>query len=400
MPEVLAAIPAILSAIGSAGAGVAGTIAGGAEALGAGSGLAAAIGGAGTGALEGAALGAGEAALTHGNILKGAEFGGLTGGAIGGIGPALGGALGGGATANFAGDLLAGAGAGALGGKITGGNVGTDALLGGVGGAAAGLPGLLSSAGTPGAGGGAGGGGGLSAASGAAPAGVGAGTPSASLDINQLGSINTSAPLTAAAGGAGASAGPGSIGTVNPAAGAPGVAAGSGAGGGLLSSLTKKPGVLLSGGILGLDALKGNQMPKGFNQLQTQADKLAQQGGQLQSYLQTGTLPPGVQQSINSAADSAQASIRQQYASRGMSGSSAEAQDLQHVAETVASQGATIATNLLQQGISETNMADQMYAQLMQVRMQQDAQLSSAVGNFASALALGSRPVTGGASAG
>ena len=108
MPEVLAAIPAILSAIGSAGAGVAGTIAGGAEALGAGSGLAAAIGGAGTGALEGAALGAGEAALTHGNILKGAEFGGLTGGAIGGIGPALGGALGGGATANFAGDLLAG----------------------------------------------------------------------------------------------------------------------------------------------------------------------------------------------------------------------------------------------------------------------------------------------------
>jgi hypothetical protein len=120
--------------------------------------------------------------------------------------------------------------------------------------------------------------------------------------------------------------------------------------------------------------------------LQGHAASLAANGQQLQSYLQTGQLPPGVQNSITSATKSAQASIRSQYAARGMTGSSAEAQDLANVQQQAASQGADIATKLLQTGITESQLSDQIYGELLKTSIAQDGQLQSAVGNFASSL--------------
>jgi hypothetical protein len=150
-----------------------------------------------------------------------------------------------------------------------------------------------------------------------------------------------------------------------------------------------KPSTLLGAVPLGIDLLEGNKQPANYGTLEQQAGTLAAGGNQLQSYLQSGTLPPGLQTSLNSAATAAQAAIKSRYATTGMSGSSAESQDLQNVANQVSGQGAQIALQLSQQGLSETQLSDQLYAQLMQTSLSQDNALSSAVGNFAGALALG-----------
>jgi hypothetical protein len=147
---------------------------------------------------------------------------------------------------------------------------------------------------------------------------------------------------------------------------------------------------LLPAGALGYDALKSEQglgnIP-GYNQLNTEAGQLASQGSQLQNYLQTGTLPPGVSQSLNQAATAATASIKSQYAARGMSGSSAEAADLANVQSTVAGQGAQIAIQLLNQGVSESNLSATLYGQIMNANITQDNQLGTALTAFASAAA-------------
>lgn len=151
-------------------------------------------------------------------------------------------------------------------------------------------------------------------------------------------------------------------------------------------------GTLISAGGLGLSALEGMKEPPGYGNLESTANQLSAQGKQLSSYLNTGQLPPGVQASINQAGQDAAATIRSQYAARGMSGSSAEQQDLANVQTTMASQASSIAMQLLNEGVSEENISSQLYTELMNVAMQQDQELSSAVTNFAVAAAGGNRP--------
>ena len=121
---------------------------------------------------------------------------------------------------------------------------------------------------------------------------------------------------------------------------------------------------------------EADKKPAYQSQVNQQADQLSAQGQQLETYLQNGTLPPGVSAGLQSAHDSAAATIRSQYAARGQSGSSAEAQDLANLSATTVSQGAQIATNLLQQGVSESEFSAQLYSQLMQTSIQQNAALS------------------------
>ena len=71
----------------------------------------------------------------------------------------------------------------------------------------------------------------------------------------------------------------------------------------------------------------------------------------------------------------------------GMSGSSAEAQDIQNAHNQAAAQAGQIATQLYQTGVTEMGMSDQLYQQLMQTSIQQDANTSASIGNFAKALA-------------
>ena len=387
-------------------AAVSASMAAGATAVGVGAATAGILGDVGAGALAGGVLGA---ATDWKHPLKGAEYGAITGASLG-AGPALGAGLG---IGTIAGDTLAGAAGGALGGAATGRDVGTSALMGGASGLTAGLltPGALTGTPAAAAAGPAG-----SAASTAAPASVagaagsggdltsavGSTLPSSGLSSNVPGQLGVGAatgaqtsfqsPFTTSTG----LSAPSQIAAPPTSINAPslpnvgGAAAPAAAPGGF--DMLKSPQGLMAIGGLGMDLLKGNQTPPGFDQLKSQASQFSRQGAQLQSYLQSGTLPVGLQHTLDTAASAAKASVKQQYANSGMSGSSAEAQDLQGVTDRETAEGAQIATNLLQQGVQESQMGAAIYTELMQIQMEQDQQLSSGIGNFVSAFASMSKP--------
>jgi hypothetical protein len=159
--------------------------------------------------------------------------------------------------------------------------------------------------------------------------------------------------------------------------------------GGLLSGGGKllsnpKTDITLAG--MAGNLLMGNKPPAYSGQLLSEAQLLAGQSNQLTSYLTSGALPPGVQDSINQATAAAQAQIRSHYAARGMSGSSAEAQDLQNIAQQASAQGATIAEQLYKQGITDMGLSEQIYAQLMTQAGAQDRQAMQAISSLAGAL--------------
>ena len=144
------------------------------------------------------------------------------------------------------------------------------------------------------------------------------------------------------------------------------------------------PGV--SGAGLVANLIKGNQPMPGENALKSQAAQFASQGQTLQSYLTNGTLPPGVATSLHSAGEAAKASIRSQYAARGMTGSDAEARDLANVDTSIVTQGASIASDLLSKGVQESGLSAQLYQTIMNAATQQDAQLGKAISGFAQSL--------------
>jgi hypothetical protein len=199
-------------------------------------------------------------------------------------------------------------------------------------------------------------------------------------------------------------------------------------GGGLVNN----PGAVLGAGILGFEALNQPTIPgasAAAGNLSSAADKLASQGnsligpnaatvGSTAGNLTTqgttiandaaaGKLPPGLEQQLTTAAASAKATIRSQYASRGMSGSSAEQQDLANVDNQIAaqrgtlaqsllaqgineqSQGASLASTLLSTGIQETGLSTALYESILKDSLAQDASLSDALAKFAAGLAGG-----------
>jgi hypothetical protein len=163
-----------------------------------------------------------------------------------------------------------------------------------------------------------------------------------------------------------------------------------------MMSLLKNPAALM----MGANAIMGNRSLPYQRQLESSANAQAQQGRRLMSYIESGTLPSGLQQGLDTAAEAARTSIRSMYASRGMQGSSAQAQDLAAVGEREAAEAAHIATQLFQLGLNENNEADQLYMQLMGEQLQQDQNLSNAVANFASTMAQSAQPVVPGGGGG
>jgi hypothetical protein len=177
-------------------------------------------------------------------------------------------------------------------------------------------------------------------------------------------------------------------------------ASGAAGGEGLLSQagsyLAKNPTSVLSALGMAYNMMKGQEPPKFSRELQAQAAALQAQGAELAGYLKSGTLPPGIAAALSGAHDSAAAAIRSRYANTGMSGSSAEMQDLNNLAQTTVSQGADIANKLLQTGVSEQQFASGLYQNLMATAMEQDKNMSNAISNFTGALARSSvqpRPV-------
>lgn len=247
---------------------------------------------------------------------------------------------------------------------------------------------------------------GVSAAASAAPAGVDAvdplaegGATKSAVDSSGGWSTSSSTPSssdwTTVSGG---SNGPGGSSTPTPSLKAIGSDIGGGNYGQALSDVGSKLSAnsnwLMPAASLGATALLGNTAAKGTTQVSQAAAQLSTAGQQLQTYLTTGTLPAGVQASINSASESAKAAVRSQYAKMGMSGSSAEMADLQHVDTVATTQGTDIALKLMQQGVADTQISAQLYGELMNNAMASDKNLVSALSALASSSARAS--TTGG----
>lgn len=159
--------------------------------------------------------------------------------------------------------------------------------------------------------------------------------------------------------------------------------------GNLGTALESNVSPLIAAGGIGLDALKGNKQSGAEKNIEAQAGQLGAQGTQLQNYLQTGTLPAGEQAGVNQALQSAIASIKSRYASMGMSGSSAEQQDIANATQQAQAATAQMQEQLLSTGINETGMSSQLYSELLKSLMANDSSLSGAIANFASAAAGG-----------
>ncbi len=294
-------------------------------------------------ALVGGGLGAAGSAITGGKPLKGALTGALTGGLSSAASPFVGEALG---IGDGLASALTGAATGAAGSALTGGSVGKGALTGG---AIGGLENILS--GSPSAGGGTGGAGG-SAKSTAAPSGAAGGA-----DVTQ--SLGATDSLKAFAS--------------NPNLDT-------------FSGFTKANSWAGPAIGLGINTAMGQKPLPGQKQIEQTAGTLSEQGKKLQGYLDSGTLPPGAQQGLHQASEAAKATIKSQYASRGMSGSSAEAQDLAAVDQRVQAQGFDMALSLLKTGVDESNIASALYQNILTTQLEQDKELSEAFTNFGSAL--------------
>lgn len=156
-------------------------------------------------------------------------------------------------------------------------------------------------------------------------------------------------------------------------------------------ALGKNPvGAAVAGAGLGLNLLRGNSPLQGQNETsQIGKDALAQ-SAKLSSYLENGTLPPGAQQGLDQAKASAAAAIRSKYAQMGMSGSTAEVQELGALDQRVAAQGFQYAMDLLNKGIQSSGIATNVFNNLMGINQKENEATQGAIGDFATALAGGS----------
>lgn len=150
---------------------------------------------------------------------------------------------------------------------------------------------------------------------------------------------------------------------------------------------------LFGAGVSGLGLAANLMMGSGTGNAQKKLNEIAggqnAQGQQLQSYLANGTLPPGAQQWVDQQTAAQKAAIRAKHSSNGTQGSSMEVQELNQVDQAATAQMFTIASQLLNTGISETGASGTLYNYLMQQENQDSKEMSDALQNFVSSLAGG-----------
>lgn len=147
---------------------------------------------------------------------------------------------------------------------------------------------------------------------------------------------------------------------------------------------------LLKGGVAGggllYNLLEGSPSASAEKSLKNIAGQQTAQGQQLESYIANGTLPPGAQQWVNQQTAGQKAAIRSKYAQLGMNGSTAEQQELSQVDAAATSQMFTIASQLLNTGVNETNASGTLYNYLLQAQNADAKDMSSAIQNFVASL--------------
>jgi len=141
---------------------------------------------------------------------------------------------------------------------------------------------------------------------------------------------------------------------------------------------------------LGFNLAQGQKPPAFTPQMQAQADALTAQGKQLMSYLQSGSLPPGLKAGLDQATAAAKAKIISNFASQGLNTdpnqNSALASQLAQVDQQALISTAQIGQQLLSTGITETGLSSDLYKTLAQIDATQTANIGKAIANFAQAL--------------
>ena len=262
--------------------------------------------------------------------------------------------------------------------------------------------------------------------------------------------VAPSAPATPFAGGASATAGPQALGLssqdVIPSgfditAGAPTTTGGgtaaltagpatsplSGLAGSVGSTLSNNANWLVPAAALGFEALNQPSMPSpqgltgnltgiatpettaGTSLLNTGQSIITQGQGLVQplaSGAGPGSLPSGAEAELSQATQSAIATIRSQYASMGLSGSTMEQQAINEVQSNALTQRYNIATQMAQTGLNEINTgegvtgqgtgalnsASSIYTNLLNQSLQQDEALQQAISGFAGQVAASQNP--------
>lgn len=144
---------------------------------------------------------------------------------------------------------------------------------------------------------------------------------------------------------------------------------------------------LIGAGAAAIPLLTGSSSMPGQEQLNSLAKQMSGSSAALTGYLNSGTLPPGVQAGLKSANESAKAAMRSMFASRGMSGSSSEVAALANIDQTTAAQGAEIAMKLLDRGIQQQQMSSALYQVILRNAMEEDKAFGEAIGRFGAAMA-------------
>jgi hypothetical protein len=169
-----------------------------------------------------------------------------------------------------------------------------------------------------------------------------------------------------------------------------------GGGGGLVDSLvgqvTKNPlGTAAAGVGLGMNLLQGNKTDPALAQEKQLAQTAQDQAAKMQSYLSTGTLPPGLQSAVDQAVAARKASIIQNHAQQGQSTdptqNSALAQELSNIDLQATSEIAKIATGLYTQGVQMFQIDADLLNKIYNADMAQNKLVGDALTNFAKALA-------------
>jgi hypothetical protein len=163
---------------------------------------------------------------------------------------------------------------------------------------------------------------------------------------------------------------------------------------GLTNDLTD-PFKLLGLGAAGLGAISslGGQnknignIGSNENALNALATQTGQTGTQLQSYLTSGTLPPGLMQQVNQATAAAIQNIKAKYAANGMGpNSTPEQQDISKIQQNVPATIATIGQQLLTAGTADLQITSGVLQNLLTQNTSLNNQTNAAIANLARAL--------------
>lgn len=165
-------------------------------------------------------------------------------------------------------------------------------------------------------------------------------------------------------------------------------------GGNFLQGVLQNPKLLGETGLLGAELLNANRTPPGeaaLKDLAGQQARFAQNQSEIAQAEEQGLLPAGAQNMFQGLLNANEAAIRAKYAQMGMTGSSAEMQDLAASRDQIMSMMFQQGQQMAAQGYTNVNQAtgyeSALLKQILDSETAQGTQLGQALATFAGAAA-------------